>query len=108
MAGIDYLITDKVMVEVIAKIEGVRDAVREEAGEVFWRATANLAGHRDTGNSSVEIDTPGTYSHWGLNIYLVDPAGNALAIEFGHFVHNALFPRYVAGLYVLTKAAGLI
>jgi hypothetical protein len=105
MAKIEYLMPDSIMVEDIATIPGVRDAVRGEAGEVYWRAKANLAGHRDTGNADIEIDEPSTYDHWGVNIWLVDPA--ALSIEFGHFVHNKEFPRFVAGLYIITRAAGL-
>jgi hypothetical protein len=105
MAKIEYLMPDSIMVEEIAKIPGVRDAVRGEAGEVYWRAKSNLANHRDTGNADIEIDEPSTYDHWGVNVWLVDPA--ALSIEFGHFVHNKEFPRFVAGLYIITRAAGL-
>lgn len=106
MAGVD-LISNKTMVKVIAKMPGVRDAVREHAGEVYFRATDLLSAHRDTGNAQIEIDTPSTYDTWGVNVYLVDPA--ALSIEFGHFVMmSSGFPRYVAGLYILHKAAGLM
>ena len=108
MASRVNMISNKSMVKVIAKLPGVRDAVREQAGEIYFKAEAGLAGHRQTGNAHIEIDTPSGYDHWGINIYLVDPDGNALAIEFGHFVHNKNFPRFVAGLYVLHKAAGLI
>lgn len=106
MAGVD-LINEKTMNELISKMPGVRDAVREHAGEVYFAAVANLAGHRDTGNATIEIDTPSTYDHWGVNIWLVDPA--ALSIEFGHFVRMSNgFPRFVAGLYILHRAAGLM
>ena len=106
MPGVD-LISNKTMVKVIAKIPGVRDAVREQAGEVYFKATDLLSAHRRTGQSEIQIDTPDTYDTWGVNVYLVDEA--ALSIEFGHFVMMANgFPRYVAGLYILHKAAGLM
>lgn len=106
MAGVD-LISNKSMVKVIAKIPGVRDAVREQAGEIYFKATDLLSQHRQTGNAEIQIDTPDTYDTWGVNVYLVDPA--ALSIEFGHFIMMAGgFPKYVAGLYILHKAAGLM
>lgn len=106
MAGVD-LISEKSMNELVSKMPGVRDAVREHAGEVYFRAVANLQGHRDTGAATIEIDTPSSYEHWGVNVWLVDPA--ALSIEFGHYVRMANgFPRFVAGLYILSKAAGLM
>lgn len=107
MAKVD-LISQKAMVEVIAVQPGVRDAVLGEGGEIYWRATANLAGHRETGNAHIEIEVDKTHKHWSVIVSLVDPEGNAKAIEFGHFVHNAQWPRFVAGLYVLTKAAGMM
>lgn len=97
---------DKWMVEHIATIPEVRDAVREEAGEIYWKAVAILARHRDTGAAHIEIDTPNSYPHWGINIWLVDEA--ALSIEFGHFTKKHGFPRYVGGLHVLRKAAGVM
>lgn len=98
------LISQDAMVEVIATQPGVRDAVLGEGGEIYWRATALLAGHKETGNAHIEIEVDKTHKHWSVVISLVDPQGNARAIEFGHFVHNAAFPRFVAGLYVLTRA----
>lgn len=108
MAGLN-LISQKAMVKVVAKIDGVRDAVRGEAGEIFWKATANLARHRRTGRSSVEIvEGPSTYKNWGVNVYLVDP-DNALAIEAGHYLRTASgFPIYVRPLNILRSAAGLV
>lgn len=106
MAGVD-LYSEKTLNEMIAKMPGVRDAVREHAGEVYFKASDRLARHRETGEAQVEIDTPSEYDHWGVNVYLVDPA--ALSIEFGHFVRTANgFPRFVPGLYILHKAAGLM
>jgi hypothetical protein len=105
MTEIQWLMHGDRMVEEIAKIPGVRDAVRGEAGEIYWKAKANLEAHRDEGEAKIEIDTPSSYDHWGVNVSLVDPA--ALSIEFGHFVHNKEFPRFVAGLYILSRAAGL-
>jgi hypothetical protein len=104
-AKLIWQMPDDQLVKEISKLPGVRDYVRGVAGEVYWKAKANLAGHRDTGNADIEINEPDTYDHWGVNIWLVDEA--ALSIEFGHFVHNKEFPRFVAGLYILHRAAGL-
>lgn len=105
MAKIVWMMPDDVLVEEVSKMPIVRDAVRGEAGEVYWKASANLEANRETGAASIEIDEPDTYDHWGVNIWLVDEA--ALSIEFGHFVFNRGFPKFVAGLYILSRAAGI-
>lgn len=104
-AKLIWQMPDDRLVEEISKLPGVRDYVRGVGGEIYWRAKDLLAAHRDTGNAEIEINEPDTYDHWGVNIWLVDPA--ALSIEFGHFVFNQGFPRFVAGLYILHRAAGL-
>lgn len=104
MANKVTLISEKRMVKEVAMLKGVRDAVYEEAGEIYWRAVAILAKHRDTGASKIEIDVPDTYAHWGVNIWLVDEA--ALSIEFGHYTKGA--GKYVGGLHVLRKAARMM
>jgi hypothetical protein len=94
------------IVEEVAKLPGVRDAVREVGGEIYFRAEANLAGHRDTGAAHIEISDTDYYDHWGVTVSLIDEA--ALAIEFGHYVRMGNgFPRYVPGLKILRKAAGI-
>jgi hypothetical protein len=105
MAKIVWMMPDDQLVEEVSKMPIVRDAVRGEAGEIYWKASANLDAHRETGAASIEIDEPDTYDHWGVNIWLVDEA--ALSIEFGHFVFNRGFPKFVAGLYILSRAAGI-
>lgn len=100
--------------EDVAKLPGVRDAVREVGGEIYFRAKANLGRHQQTGNARIEISDTGYYPNWGVTVSMIDEkAANqggpgALAIEFGHFVRTGSgFPRYVPGLYILTKAARL-
>jgi len=102
MADID-LISDKAMNRVVSKLEPVQRAVWDETQAIGTRARANLTAHRQTGNAKIETEFGKTD---GL-VSLVDPSGNAKAIEFGHFLHSAKFPRYVVGLYIITKAAGL-
>lgn len=82
----------------LARTPGVRRAVDDAAKRVGRRAEQNLASNRDTGNARIEVDTDGT----DALVSLVDPNGNALAIEFGH--HNNRSGRYVEGSYVLTTA----
>ncbi len=100
--------------EDVAKLPGVRDAVREVGGEIYWKAEANLAGHRHSGNARIEISDTDYYPHWGVTVSMIDEKATnqggpgALAIEFGHFVRSANgFPRYVQGLHILGRAAGL-
>jgi hypothetical protein len=100
--------------EDVAKLPGVRDAVREVGGEIYFKAEANLAGHRQSGNARIEISDTDYYPNWGVTVSMIDErAANAggpgaLAIEFGHFVRTGNgFPRYVEGLHILGRAAGL-
>lgn len=106
MANKVNLISDKRMVEVIATLPGVRGAVKGQATEIFTKAKASLTAHRDTGAADIEMAVASDYANWGYNVSLVDPA--ALSIEFGHFMFSKNFPRYVAGLYVLSRAAGVM
>jgi hypothetical protein len=101
--------------EDVAKLPGVRDAVREVGGEIYFRAEANLAGHRHSGNARVEISDTGYYPNWGVTVSLIDQRApnqggpGALAIEKGHFVRTKNgFPRYVPGLNILGRAARLV
>lgn len=100
--------------EDVATLAGVRDAVRKEGKEIYVKAQANLARHRQTGNAKVTMDTK-YYPHWGVTVSMIDlRAANqggpgALAIEFGHYVRTKSgFPRYVQGLHILTRAAGMM
>lgn len=67
--------------EIIAKdVPGVAAYVHTVAQRGGAKARSILAAHRDTGASYIEV-TRGT--HPDSHISLVDPGGNALAIEFG-------------------------
>ena len=76
----------------------VQAKVKSEADRIASTATALLAGYRDSGNSRIEIE----YDVPDALVNLVDPGGNALAIEFGH--RDKRSGKYVEGLYVLTRA----
>jgi uncharacterized protein DUF5403 len=107
--------------QTVSTLPGVRDSVREVGGEIYFKAVANLAAHRHSGNARIEItDAPltsvggKTYSNWGITVSMIDEktanAGGpgALAIEFGHFAKTTTgFPRYVEGLHILGRASGL-
>lgn len=100
--------------EDVAKLAGVRDAVREVGGEIYFKAQANLQGHRDSGNARIEISDTAYYPHWGVTVSMIDERApnqggpGALAIEFGHYVRSSSgFPRFVPGLHILGRAAGL-
>lgn len=102
------LISDERMVVVIAELEGVNAAVWEKTEQIATKARSNLLAHRETGNAKIEVEF--TADKDGV-VSLVDPA--AESIEWGHWFTgfgpgHPMFPRYVAGLYILTRAAGLI
>lgn len=101
------LIPDKTMVRIIAEVEEVNVAVWTKTEEIAGKARAALALHRDTGNAKIESEF--TADKDGV-VSLVDPA--AESIEWGHWFtgfgwNSPVFPRYVAGLYILTRASGL-
>lgn len=100
------LISDKAMNHIVSRLPVVNEAVRKETNEIAGRARRNLAGHRDTGNARIET----SFTKTDGIVSLVDPA--AESIEWGHWFTgfgwaNPAFPRYVAGLYIITRAAGL-
>jgi len=87
-------------VEQIAAHEA-REAVREKAEELATRARSRLAAHRSSGNARIEV-SQGRKSD--AFVELVDPGGNALAIECGRSAsseHGAM-----QGIYPLSHAIG--
>lgn len=101
------LISDKSMVRITAELEDVNVAVWTKTEEIGGKAKASLAQHRETGNAKIEVEF--TADKDGV-VSLVDPA--AESIEWGHWFYgfgagHPMLPRYVAGLYILTRAAGL-
>lgn len=96
---------------VVAHLEGVVLAVEAQGVEIHNKAARLLAEHRDDGDSEhhrieSEKHLDKKYGPLDYEISLVGPA--PMSLEFGHFLHNAAFPRYVVGLYILHRAAGLI
>lgn len=99
------LIGDQAMNKVISHHLAVQFAIRQTTEEIAAKAEKNLAQHRDTGAAKVETsygDTDGFVS-------LVDEAADS--IEFGHFVGNSnseMGFTYVPGLYIISRAAGIV
>lgn len=91
----------------------VVSAVDAAANEIAGRAKANLAAHRDTGNSEIVVENhvKGKYGHLDSLVHFQDPdsdePGNVLAIEFG-IKNHPWSHKPVHGLGVLRQAAGLL
>lgn len=76
--------------------------VHDSAGARAALARADLAGHRDTGDASIEVE----YTPTDAVISLVDPDGGELAIEFGRSAYTTVDGRHVGameGLHILGK-----
>ncbi|ERB55488.1 hypothetical protein N806_31195 [Rhodococcus sp. P27] len=98
------LIGQKAMNRVVSHIDGVKAAVADQALEIGVKAEMRLNMHRYSGNASISV-TQGDVDSF---VNLDDPA--AMSIEFGHMVkgkYESDTPKYVAGLYIITGAAGL-
>jgi hypothetical protein len=92
----------------IARLPVVQAAVVDAGIEIEYKAKRNLAATRDEGRHHIEggralNEKYGSLDYW---VALVGPAPKS--VEFGHFIHNAAWPRYVVGQYILFRAAGLI
>jgi hypothetical protein len=98
----------KTCAKTIARLESVQMAVLTTGVGIEAKARRNLAATRDQGRHSIEGGRPRNTKYGTLDyaVSLVGPA--PLSVEFGHFVHNAAFPRYVVGQYILLRAAGVI
>lgn len=105
MAKVD-LIPERSMNRRISHLPGVKAAVYAQAQEIAAQAEANLAVHRDTTNRT---DHEVTVSRGRVDSFvnLEGPAPGA--VEFGHWYTGNLGgkARFVPGLYIITKAAGL-
>jgi hypothetical protein len=103
--GYVRLHSDKTINKIVSHLPGVKAAVADAALEIGVKAEANLALHRDTGAASIEVEQGRVDSY----VYLVDDA--AMSIEFGHWVggkYKTDKPRHVEGLYIISRAAGII
>jgi len=93
---------------IIAHQDGVQAAVVDTGIEIEYKAKVNLARTRDEGRHHIEGDRP-LNTKFGTLDYMVSLVGPApKSVEFGHFIHNAAWPRYVAGKYIIMRAAGLL
>jgi hypothetical protein len=94
------LIGQKAMNFRVSSIDGVSDSTKDKAQAIGSKAQARLASHHKTGAAQISITEGSTDAFVNLD----DEA--ALSIEFGH-MHNKS-GKHVAGLYIITGAAGLI
>lgn len=99
------LISDRAMNQVISHLPGVHDELGDVARRIKRTADGRLAIHRYSGKAKVTL-TEGSVD-WFVNL---DDAA-AMSIEFGHWVkgkyEDKSKPKYVQGLYIITRAAGL-
>ena len=91
------------MRKLVAQTPEVKAELLEHANQVADRARADLAGHRDTGASRIEVMQGDVDAHVVMND---TGKGAAISIEFDH-IHN-FTGRKVEGLYILHRAAGLL
>jgi hypothetical protein len=95
--------------EVVARQAGVKAAVRAKGKEIEGAATGLLGQHRETGNASIVGEVAGNGKDYLVS--LVDPGGDAAAIEFGRGgFHRKSDGRYIGpmqGLHILGRAAGV-
>jgi hypothetical protein len=104
---IQYMLGDKGMNTVVSHVDEVKAAVEAEARAIGARAEGNLAAHKHDGHAYIEVEAGDKGVDWFIT--LRDEA--ALSIEFGHFFDNGEIEAqvtYVPGLYVLSRAAGLV
>ena len=104
MAGVQ-LIGEKAMNRIISHHQAVQWKVTEVTEEIGVKAGKNLAVHRDTGAARIET----SYGETDGFVSLVDEAADP--IEFGHFVGNSnseMGFTYVPGLYIISRAAGIV
>jgi hypothetical protein len=87
MAGRVVMAPRDYVVEEVAKLKGVRGAVRQVGKRVYTRAQANRAQHYAEGEARIEMTEAEYYSHWGVTVSMIDP--NVLSIEFDHYVRKA-------------------
>jgi uncharacterized protein DUF5403 len=98
------LINDKPMNKVISRLPGVKEAVWEVTQEIGARATTIRMAHFAEGQAKIEVTQGKVDGH----VALVDP--NAASIEYGHWLKlkDGKVVRYIPGLYIIHRAAGII
>jgi hypothetical protein len=86
----------------VARMPGVKAAVRERGNRIARAARANLREHRAEGTARIEV----TRGRTDVVVSLVDVA--ALSIEYGRDAYTNRRGRRVGpmqGLYIMTRAA---
>jgi len=101
-----WLIKDEDMNRTISHLPGVIGAVRTQAEAIGIKAEARLERvHTPERESKVTV----TFGDVDAFVNLEDP-DNAMAIEFGHFLHvnGRETNHFILGKYIITGAAGLV
>jgi hypothetical protein len=103
---VQMMVSRKKMNDIVSKLPEVRDAVHNQAEIVAAKAEGILAQHRDNSdNEHHEI----TLTHGDVDSFVNLEGPAPMSVEFGHYIRmSGGFPRYVVGLYILHRAAGLI
>lgn len=107
MAKID-LKKERRVNKIVAHTPGVRAEVYSAAQDIAAEAETNLLAHRDTTNNT---DHEITISRGTVDSFVNLEGPAPAAVEFGHFHGTGSSEntaRFVPGLYILHRAAGLI
>lgn len=88
--------------KMLVRLPEVQAELKSEAEQIKVRAEANLAQHREQGHAQITLTRGNKRVDWFINL---DDPHAAWAIEFGHVNHRT--GKWVAGTYVLSRAAGL-
>lgn len=84
---------------IVSHLPGVGASVHRHAEQIGKKATFYRMQHYAEGEAEIRVEKGRVDSY----VSLVDAA--ALSIEFGHI--NARTGKYVPGLYIVSRAAGL-
>ena len=95
------MISRKSVNKIVANLPGVKISVYNNAVTIGDKAFADLRRHYYRGESSIEIEQLKT----DTIVNLVDPW--ASSIEFGHWSVSDTDVKWVRGLYIITRAAGI-
>lgn len=101
----------KAINRLVSGLPEVQQAVHDAAKSIERKASDILAAHRDEGHAKIELSrVPGRYRKRDYQVSLVDDA--AVSIEYGHWYDSGDIDdpviKYVPGLYIIHRAAGLL
>jgi len=82
-SGVQFLMAPKKMNRTIARLDGVRMAVRKQGTEIQVKAMTRLAPHRKSGQAHIDFHLVRTDAIISLVDEGVDSA--VLSIEYGHY-----------------------